>query len=397
MGEEDDVRMARYGHFHLVLMVGSECNLRCDYCYVGRMTGHAMPRGLGEFAIDRAIRSLRPGGTLELGFFGGEPLLHTGRILHWAACARCRTKEDRLRLRMSLTTNGTICSADAWQVLSRPDVEVAVSFDGLPEVHDRHRRTAGGEATSATVLATLGRLVDAGRSPRVVMVVRPDSADALPAGLRFLREKGVTFVEPSLDLWTAWTQDDVYRLSQAAAAAADVWKEKVGHFGVGCFDTMAARLAGLPIDECARCAYGAGEIAVSPRGHLYPCERLIGEDREDNPQRLAGHAGAGRDFLSYQPQPARSLDACRTCTIRDACSTTCRCSNFVRTGDVARPDGLLCQWNKIVYREVTRVVAAASQEGAYEGKTAPAVASEPMQTLPAPSAKAGGAYEGSSP
>ena len=65
----------RYDRFHLVLMTTHACNLRCDYCYTGRKFRRAMPLEIGLAAIRRAARSLCPGGTLELGFFGGEPLL----------------------------------------------------------------------------------------------------------------------------------------------------------------------------------------------------------------------------------------------------------------------------------------------------------------------------------
>jgi sulfatase maturation enzyme AslB (radical SAM superfamily) len=58
----------KYECFHLVLMVTHACNLRCHYCYTGRKMSRSMDLRIGRAAIDRAIRSLRPGGTLELGF-----------------------------------------------------------------------------------------------------------------------------------------------------------------------------------------------------------------------------------------------------------------------------------------------------------------------------------------
>jgi sulfatase maturation enzyme AslB (radical SAM superfamily) len=64
--------MSRYQHFGLVLMVNHACNLRCDYCYTGAKFSRRMSRSIAEKAIDRALDSLETGGTLELGFFGGE-------------------------------------------------------------------------------------------------------------------------------------------------------------------------------------------------------------------------------------------------------------------------------------------------------------------------------------
>jgi sulfatase maturation enzyme AslB (radical SAM superfamily) len=70
----------RYDRYHLVLMTTHACNLRCAYCYTGDKFRRAMPREIGLAAIRRAACSLRPGGTLELGFFGGEPLLEAENV-----------------------------------------------------------------------------------------------------------------------------------------------------------------------------------------------------------------------------------------------------------------------------------------------------------------------------
>jgi len=89
--------------------------------------------------------------------------------------------------------------------------------------------------------------------------------------------------------------------------------------------------------------FGDGQIAVAPSGNLYPCERVIGEDRPGQPLRLPGHALAGKEFL-----PARS-----TCS---TCSTMCPCSNFVRTGSPEKPDELLRALDRICEEEMLRVM-----------------------------------------
>jgi sulfatase maturation enzyme AslB (radical SAM superfamily) len=102
VGGRSDQRVARsrcdagkrmkYDCFHLVLMVTHQCNLRCDYCYTGRKSARSMSRRVGRVAIDRANHSLAPGGTLELGFFGGEPLLEARSVrLRPATCDKCRS------------------------------------------------------------------------------------------------------------------------------------------------------------------------------------------------------------------------------------------------------------------------------------------------------------------
>jgi uncharacterized protein len=241
--------------------------------------------------------------------------------------------------------------------MTRPELSLAVSFDGLPEVHDRHRRFPGGAGSSGTVLRTIRRLLDAGKAFRAVMVVRPDTLEWLADGVAFLRGMGVGCVEPSLDLWARWTEQDVARLEAAVGKLADLWGERLDDLSVGWLDEKAALLARLPIGPCARCGFGDGEIAVAPSGRLYPCERLIGEDAEDNAMRLPGHALEGEDFLGFPAPPARESAPCSECDARALCSTTCRCSNYVRTGQCGLPDGLLCALNRACLRETARVLS----------------------------------------
>ena len=325
------------------------------YCYTGAKSAQKMDREVARAAIRRAVQSIGPEGTLELGFFGGEPLIEADLILGLIQYAGDLAAETGIRLQPSLTTNGTLATGRAWELMTLPAMQLTVSHDGLPDVHDRHRRSPDGRGSSAQVVATLGRLHEAGRPVWVNMVVRPDNVAALPEGIAWLRGQGVRRVNPSLDVWARWDHADARRLSDALVRCADVWRAGLPHHAVSWFDEKAARLAGVPINQTARCGFGDGEIAVAPSGNLYPCERLIGDDGPDNAMRLPGHATDAGDF-GPMPAPRRSGEGCGRCAIESYCNTTCRCSNYVRTGDVARPDGLLCLLDRVLYRETSRVL-----------------------------------------
>lgn len=348
---------APYPRFNLVLMVTHDCNLRCSYCYVGEKSRRVMPFEVGRAAIDRAVASLVAGGTLELGFFGGEPLLCAPLLGRLIPYARARAESRGVALQVGLTTNGTVATAEAWSVMMRPEVDLAISHDGLPEVHNRHRRFADGCGTSAHVLQTIHRLGAAGKDFRVVMVVRPDTVGDLSAGILFLRAMGVQRLEPSLDLWAEWADSDVEALREAVARCAEIWREGLPTHGIGWFDETAARLARVARTETARCSFGAGQAAVAPSGRLYPCERLIGADAADNPMLLPGDAQDGaEDFLSFPAPPPRRHVPCMKCAYRELCNTDCRCSNYVRTGECGRPDALLCALNRSCIWETARVL-----------------------------------------
>lgn len=357
---------ALYPEFSLTLMVNHACNLRCVYCYTGSKFHSPMPQEVGDAAIERAFRSVQDGGRVTLGFFGGEPLIETRSITRWMEFARGQAGSLGKEARFTLTTNGTIQTEGAWQVMLASDLELAVSFDGSPTLHNRQRPDALGRRTTEVVEKLLCRLRDSGKIFRVVCVVRPDNLDEIPEGLVYLHDLGVREIDLSLDLWTPWSAEDGVRLKALVENASVLWREWLPEFSLNWFDSKTARLARLPESEASlRCGFGAGEIAVAPSGRLYPCERLIGEDKPGQPMALLGHVLEGEDFLSGDPAPCSQCSACSKCALRDTCDTLCRCSNYIRTGNVNRPDGLLCILNKAVTEAVVRVLGRESPHPAH--------------------------------
>jgi uncharacterized protein len=340
-------------HFALTLMVNHACNLRCTYCYTGAKFSSPLPLEIGEAAIQRAFRSLLPHGELNLGFFGGEPL----RILAWMASARRHARDSEKRVNFSLTTNGTVSPPQAWQIMTAEDLELAVSFDGAPRTHDRYRRDVHGKGSAAAAEATIRRLIDAGKEFRVVTVIRPDNLEEMPTGMEHLHTLGVRAVDLSLDLWTSWSSADRCRLQSLVLDLSRLWARWLPEFSLNWFDAKVGELAHLQkATESVRCGFGDGEVAVAPSGRLYPCERLIGEDRPGNPLCLPGNALDGDDFLDSSCSNFTRCSPCSQCGLAFACDTYCRCSNFIRTGNTNRPDGLLCTLNKATASAVAKIL-----------------------------------------
>ena len=339
-----------YARFGLDLMVNHACNLSCRYCYTGKKFNRSMPESVALSALNRAILSIQPGGSLELGFLGGEPLLESTLILRIIAEARRRCEEARINLQFTLTTNGTITTPDAIKVMTDPALDLAISFDGTPDIHDRHRYSAPGMGSACTVLSTIQLLQSASKSFRVITVVRPDTLEEMPRGLRFMQHIGVDIVELNLDLWTLWTDGDLVRLEAAVAESAEAWREGLPNFGVNWFNQKTLEWTGVLQGDAAHCSFGDGEIAVAPSGNLYPCERLIGEDQPTNPMRLPGQATDAGRFERLTP-PGMNATASGP-----SCGLTCKCSNYIRSGHAHSPDRLLKYLDRICMEEVQRVL-----------------------------------------
>jgi uncharacterized protein len=327
--------------FELTLVLTHACDMACTYCSAGPKDSRRMEESLGRRSIARALAGLDTGDTLSLGFFGGEPLLEWATAKRLLAHARELAGERGIAVQPHVTTNGTHLDDAVADELIALGFDVAVSFDGLPEVHDAERRFVGGKATSSRVLDAIDRLVARGAPPRVVSVVRPSNVERLAAGARFLVARGVTALHPSLDYAAPWRHADVATLAAAVSALGALYAERFPSVSIAWFESKLAVLGGY-LDAPLACEFGRGEIAVAPSGRTYPCGRLVTDDRPG--KWVLGHVddGAGPFAASQASCVPRASSACGGCAVRFACSNSCACANIARTGSPDQPDGIIC-------------------------------------------------------
>lgn len=344
----------------LSLVLTHACDLACEYCYTGRKFDRALPLDLGRRAIDRALRSVETGGALELSLFGGEPLLawDLGRAL--VEHAHARAAEAGVRLLPHLTTNGTHLDARVADEAAALGVNLALSLDGLPEVHDAARPRRGGRPSSDAALAALDLLVGLRLPFKVVSVVRPASVDRLAEGARFLVARGAAHLVPTLDVSAAWTQADLPRLRAAVRGLRELAAERP-RVRIDWLDAKAWSLEHGAV--AGGCGVGAGEVAVAPSGRLYPCERLVVEDPEPRGGPLAsGHVLDGDGPFADAGRRARPADAsaCGACATRPHCHNACACANLARTGALDGPDGLICTLEQACLEEAALLAGVTS-------------------------------------
>ncbi len=345
------------GDFTLTLVLTHACDLACTYCSAGPKDSRRLDERTGRRAIERAVASRREGGRLELGFFGGEPLLEWPLARRLLAFARERAPVDA-----ALTTNGTHLDDRVARELVEDDVDVTLSIDGLSEVHDAERRFAGGRGSHAVAMAAFDRLAALGRKPRVLSVVRPRNVGRLAEGVRSLVDAGATVLQPSLDYHARWTLDDVGRLEDAVFALGQLYAERFPDLSIGWLDTKVALLGGLLAAPIA-CGFGRGEVAVAPSGRIYPCERLVRDDRDT--RFVIGHVNESEDpFRDHAASCAPGDASCGGCAARPLCSSACACANLARTATVDRPDGLVCALEQACLAAARRTLEAVALRAA---------------------------------
>ncbi len=146
-------------HLRLIIFITEKCNFRCLYCYETFEQGRihdSVVKGIKQLLAKR-LPELK---TLQLSFFGGEPLLHPEIITDLMAFALQRGQAQQA-IQGDVTTNGYLLTPAVAQKLVRHQVRrFQITIDGLASTHNKLRPTAGGKPTFDTILTHVGALLE---------------------------------------------------------------------------------------------------------------------------------------------------------------------------------------------------------------------------------------------
>jgi uncharacterized protein len=328
----------------LALNVSGDCNLRCDYCYLDPPVVRAsltMSERTARAAFDLLMRESFGEPDLALVFFGGEPLLAPGVVEAAGRYAVRRAEKEGRRLSLHMTTNGVLLTQDVTPMLEELGVRVMISIDGGREVHDAHRRTAGGDGSYDAIVENLSRL-PAGM-PVSARATITDGSPPLPELVAHLRELGFEVVhlapvsgrplEAALVDRLLCELDELARVELKAVLAGA--RPSAGNFIEPVLALELGRQRLVP------CGAGVRYVSVGHDGRLYLCHRFAGDGPYD-----VGDVDGGLDRGAV----GRLLDAlsrragsCAGCWAWELCGGPCHHDVACASGDAAGPRSQRCR------------------------------------------------------
>jgi uncharacterized protein len=145
------------------LAIAQRCNLGCAYCYAsgGDFGGPptTMPPAVAIEAVRRLIDGARPGEHVSVAFLGGEPLTNRAGVFDTTTYAAEHAAARDVDISFSITTNGTLVSAEDGRFFERHGFAVTVSLDGIGATHDRLRPFKGGKGSFARIVTRITPLL----------------------------------------------------------------------------------------------------------------------------------------------------------------------------------------------------------------------------------------------
>jgi uncharacterized protein len=244
-----------------------------------------------------------------------------------------------------VVTNGTIFSQEVASFLAAHEIGLCVSCDGLPETHDRHRCFPSGRGSSHIVERTIRQALDALPVVLVNAVYSPGTLRELPHTVEYLSSLGCRQIYLNPDFTAHWTRRDADVLPAVHRAIGRLY---VGFYRrrdprlISSIDGKIAVILRGGYQPLERCRMGRGEFAFTPAGDIFPCERLVGEDRD------AHRIGTVEDgirlerLICHQAPDGEMDPECRACGLHDYCMNWCGCSNYFSSGYSNRVSAFLC-------------------------------------------------------
>jgi len=336
--------------------VTNDCNLRCDYCYV-RKSDEDMSVTVGRDAVDAVFRSARRGGfaRIKLKFAGGEATLNLKRVLDIHGYAKTVSERLGIPVDASILSNGVSIGPRTMEAIERGGIALAISLDGIGDVHDSQRKLVNGGGSFHQVNRTVDRLISRGIRPFISITLSGRNADGLadvvdyvatrelPFNINFYRDNDCSSSLKDLRL-----EDD--KIIAAMTAGMAVLEGKLPEHS----------LLGILVDRAVfdrphdkPCGVGENYLVVDHRGNVSKCqmeiERPVTTIWADDPLSMIR-----ADQIGTLNPSVDEKEGCRSCEWRYWCAGGCPAAAFRATGryDIKSP---YCRIYKAVYPQLLRL------------------------------------------
>jgi len=341
----------------LALILATDCNLRCDYCYAeGGSYNHE--RGLMDFsvakaAIDLLVEGSKGSNEVGISFFGGEPLLNFECIKDAVPYAIEQFQLVKKKCYFGITTNGILLNPANLKFLLDNDFSLIISIDGPPEVHNKYRKFTNNKGSYDRVvknLVNLNKIFPDFYNKITIRATFTGHDHDMISRLSHLYDLG--FKKIALESCAATPEHLGIDKKDLENILSDYNKTALWYlnelktenlFSFNHFTQLFEQVS-KATKRITQCGAGRGYLTVSPKGMLYPCHRMAGNDA----------FAMGTVFKGPDPDIQRLFgsvsvpfkDKCMSCWARYICGGGCHATAVQFNENILHPYDIDCELMK---------------------------------------------------
>lgn len=355
----------------VILQPTALCNLNCSYCYVpDRRNRELMTDEVLDACASFVFACDLPDDEVEFLWHAGEPLAAGLTFYKRAFALIAERTPERVRVRHTLQTNGTLLNQAWCDLLSKYQVQTGLSVDGPAEIHDLSRRTWSGRATHAKVMEGYRLLRRNGITAGALCVLTPESLKWPDRMYDFFKEAGFHSVGFNVE-----ESEGVYRTSRLQDVRAEhirdsyesfmrrIWQRwradggamtiREFHVMVGCIlrtqqdpDFVRVPPEAVPftiitIRRDGRLSTFSPELASTPSSEY--ADFVLGNVLTHTPTQVAQSA----EFARLGSEVAVGQDSCRnSCEYYGLCGGGFQSNRFTEHGSFRATETLTCRLHR---------------------------------------------------
>lgn len=335
--DEDELKLIKYrmlntrysdNSLSLTIAPTLNCNFECIYCYEKNSRGKLI---LSDDIQNKIIQLVKDNQkyieSLDVTWYGGEPLLTLEIIEDMSKKFMTICKENNIRYSASMVTNGFNLSKETAIKLRTYSIDsVQVTLDGPPEIHNKKRPLVGRRETFDVILKNITECVDIFKNVAIRINTDIDSKDTVYELLNILRQNNL---QHKVSIYLGYVEPSNNCYNSCDCLKFDDFASVVYQFENKLVDTGFSKDLTQMYPKIKHTYCGADykkSYVIDPEGYLYKCWTDIGIEEyrighiDSKINEKMPYSKRLFDFMLYDPTED---EKCRECSILPICMGGC--------------------------------------------------------------------------
>ncbi|HAU86874.1 MAG TPA: hypothetical protein DCW90_15700 [Lachnospiraceae bacterium] len=173
---------------NLIVAPTGSCNLRCKYCCEDLNTGK-MSKEVQESIIQYIDKNISKYSSVNIDWFGGEPLLAMDVIENISKKVIEICKREKKQYSSFITTNGTLLTLGVFKKLYQFHVvRYQITIDGTRDIHDQQRVTSSMQPTFERIINNLKQIKNSNVGKHAVIMILTNYSDVMKDSIKEYKE-----------------------------------------------------------------------------------------------------------------------------------------------------------------------------------------------------------------